>query len=230
MRSALAVSRQPDAPAWFPDWTDQACAIIATGPSAKREKALGELRGRFRVIAIKEAAVDLAPWADVAYGCDGAWWAHRRGLAGFSGLRVSWDGSGAAMRFAGIHSVKIPEKAGSKPGARQYVDRILTAVPGVIGSGNNSGFQALNLAVQFGARRIVLIGFDLAGKHYYGRNEWPKAGNPDERRFDVWRAAFAENVPLLKSLGVEVVNASQGSTLTCFRHLSLDQVINEWSV
>lgn len=229
MRSALAASRLPDAPAWFPDWTDDACAIIATGPSTKRERALADLRGRFRVIAIKEAAVDLAPWADVAYGCDGAWWAHRRGLSAFGGVRVSWEGSGAAVRFPGVHTVKIPENPGSKPGDRQYVDRILTAVPGVIGSGNNSGFQALNLAVQFGSRRIALIGFDLAGKHYYGRNEWPKAGNPDERRFDVWRTAFAANAPVLKSLGVDVVNASQGSTLTCFRHLPLDQVIKEWS-
>lgn len=225
MISARAVSLRPE---WFPDWTGEACAIIATGPSARREKSLAELRGRLRVIAIKEAAVDLAPWADVAYGCDGAWWAYRRGLPGFRGVKVTWEGSGAASRFADVHAVRIPEAPRSKPGDRKYVDRILTAVPGVIGSGNNSGFQALNLAVQFGAKRIVLIGFDLAGKHYYGRNEWPRAGNPDERRFDVWRSCFAENAPVLKVLGVEVVNASQGSTLSCFRHMPLDQVIKEW--
>lgn len=215
-------------PDWFLDWGGQACAIIATGPSARRDKSLIDLRGRLRVIAIKEAAVDLAPWADVAYGCDGAWWAYRRGLPGFAGVKVTWDGSGAVARFPDIHAVRIPEKHGSKPGDRQFVDRILTDRPGVIGSGNNSGFQALNLAVQFGARRIVLVGFDLAGKHYYGRNEWPRAGNPDERRFDVWRAIFAQNVPVLNSLGVDVVNASQGSTLSCFRHMPLEQVIKEW--
>ena len=42
-----------------------------------------------------------------------------------------------------------------------------------IGGGGNSGFQALNLALQWGARKIILVGFDLTdenGLHWYGRN------------------------------------------------------------
>ena len=207
---------------WFPDWTDKPCVIIATGPSAKRAN-LDPLRGKFSVIAIKEAAVDLAPWADVVYGCDAAWWVHRRGLPNFRGLKIAWDWS-VGTRFPDVHLIKIRE---TKP--RQFVDRILTDTPGVIGGGCNSGFQALNLAVQFGAKRIVLIGFNLAGKHYYGRNEWPKAGNPDESSFDHWRKIYEANAPLLKSLGVDVVNATVASTLSCFRHVPLEQIAAEWA-
>jgi hypothetical protein len=52
---------------------------------------------------------------------------------------------------------------------------------GVVGGGGNSGFQAVNLAAQFGASRIILIGFDMTdrgGKHWYGRNHWPMSNNP----------------------------------------------------
>lgn len=185
------------------------------------------LRGRMRVIAIKEAAVDLAPWADVAYGCDAAWWKYRRGLPGFRGLKVAWAPAVGA-EFPDVHLIKIREARRSKPNDRKYVDEILTDTPGMVGSGCNSGFQAINLAIQFGVRRVVLVGFSLAGKHYYGRNEWPKAGNPTEAHFDDCRRAYEANVPVLRSLGVDVVNATPASTLTCFRHAALDRVISDW--
>ena len=64
--------------------------VIATGQSAKTAK-IEVLRGRLKIIAIKEAAVDLCPWADVAYGCDAPWWTHRKGLPDFKGLKIGWD-------------------------------------------------------------------------------------------------------------------------------------------
>lgn len=226
--SLARVVCRPDAPTWFPDWCGQPCAIIAPGPSAKRETHLSKLRGAFRVIAIKECAVDLAPWADVAYGCDAAWWVYRRGLPYFAGLKVAWEDC-VATSYPDVRLVRIQEAAGSRSSDRRYVDRILTDVPGVIGAGKSSGFQALNLAVQFGATRIALVGFDLQGSHYYGRNNWMKAGNPDEQQFARCREAYAANSPLLKALGVDVVNVSLVSTLNCFRRASLEQVIKDWS-
>ena len=43
-----------------------------------------------------------------------------------------------------------------------------STTPGLIHYGANSGFQAVNLAIQFGARYIVLIGFDM--REVNGRN------------------------------------------------------------
>lgn len=89
----------------------------------------------------------------------------------------------------------------------------------MVGSGGNSGFQALNLAVQFGARRILLVGFDMndrGGVHWYGRNSWPMANNPDHNNFRRWIAAFEGAAPLLKSMGIEVVNLSPHSAIQCF--------------
>lgn len=226
MTSALAVCRQADAPAWFPDWSGWPCAIIAAGPSAKRVN-VNALRDRFRVIAIKEVAVDLAPWADVAYGCDAAWWVHRKGLPGFTGIKIAWERT-VGKQFSDIRLINIRETGKLVQGRPEYVDRILVDCPGEIGAGKGSAFQAINLAVQFGATRIALVGIDLTGSHYYGRNNWLKAGNPDETQFERCRKAYEANAPVLSALGVDVVNLSPVSRIEGFRNSTIEKIVSEW--
>ena len=178
------------------------------------------MRGISKVIAIKEN-VDLCPWADVVYGCDLAWWQFRRGLPDFKGLKISWASTG----YNGVRTVKIP------PGEGKTYSNRLQFEPGVVGAGGNSGFQALNLALQWGARRIILIGFDMtdrSGVHWYGRNKWPMANNPNESNFRKWIAAFEGAVPVINKLGADVVNVSPNSDLQAFRKSTLEQVLNEW--
>lgn len=100
--------------------------------------------------------------------------------------------------------------------------------PGQVAAGGNSGFQALNLALQFGASRIILIGFDMndrAGKHWYGRNQWPNANNPNDSNFQRWIAAFTKAAPVLAGLGVQVFNCSPNSALRCFPLVDLEQAL-----
>jgi hypothetical protein len=201
------LARTEPAPAWFPDWRDRAVAIIASGPSTTKQD-VAALRGRLPVIAIKDN-VDLAPWADVVYGCDAAWWRQRTGLARYPGLKISATRRGIADAYRDIEIVKV----------EPATDQILFEPAGIIGSGGNSGFQALNLAVQFGADRILLIGFDMddrSGTHWYGRNQGTGRSNPGELNFRRWRAAFVRSAPLLKEASVSVVNASPISKLACF--------------
>lgn len=202
---------------WWPDWRDERVAIIASGPSAKTFD-FSRIRRTFRVIAIKEN-VELCPWAHVVYGCDGAWWRHRRGLPDFAGLRISYDAR-VCEQFPGIKRVDIAKMN----------DRIILDGPMSIGSGGNSGFQALNLAVQFGASRVILIGFDMTdrgGVHWYGRNAWNGANNPSEHNFRRWCAAFQASLPDLS--GVDVVNVSPVSVLKAFPRRSLDDTLQDWS-
>ena len=89
---------------------------------------------------------------------------------------------------------------------------------GEIGSGGNSGFQAVNLAAQAGASRIVLVGFDYSlarGVHWHGPHP-AGMNNPSERNCDRWRGDMDAAAPLLASLGIEVLNASPYSSLTAF--------------
>lgn len=201
-------------PAWFPDWRGDAIAIVASGPSTKRAN-VASLRGRLKIIAIKEN-VELCPWADVVYGCDAAFWRNAMGLPNFRGLKIAYRSPSSL-----VHSIRIAEKQ----------HRILTAEPGVIGSGGNSGFQALNLAIQFGATRILLIGFDMSdrhGVHWYGRSQGDGRTQPAEWNFVPWRKAFHVAACQMAGLGVQVLNASPLTTLTCFPIVTVENALKEW--
>lgn len=111
------------------------------------------------------------------------------------------------------------------------VDRFFFDAPGVIGSGANSGFQAVNIAAQFGARRIILVGFDMHtanGVHWYGPNNWNMANNPQDVHLMRWKDAFAKQAPVLARMGIEVVNTSLDSALRCFPIRDLNEVVEEW--
>lgn len=186
---------------------------MASGPSAKRVD-LDLLRGRASVVAIKES-VDLAPWADVVYGCDGAWWRSRHGLPKFTGRRITWKGS--ALDYPGIEKVDIDARA----------DQLLFGGE-KIGGGGNSGFQALNLVAMWGARRIILCGFDMSADlpvHWYGRNRWPMAHNPNDACYRRWRGAMDRAAVQLRGLGVEVVNCSPLTALRAFPVTDLEEAL-----
>ena len=202
-------------PSW-PDWSGETAIVIASGPSlTKRDVEI--CRGHGKVIAIKKC-VELAPWADVVYGCDGPWWRSVRGLKSFAGLRLAYDPTVCNSEY-GIQKVDIPDPT---------CDRFLFDRVGSVGSGRNSGFQALNLAAQFGAKRIVLLGFDMqgdTGSHFYGRNNWMQANNPDQYNFHTWKLAFAFAASDLHKRSIEVINASRSSALTCFRQLPIEAAL-----
>ncbi len=208
----------PEVPSWWPDWRGHPAVIVASGPSAKKAN-VAQLRDRLYAIAIKEN-VQLCPWADIVYGCDAAWWNNETGLKKYQGLKLS-NRADAGHRFEGIERIDIDKST----------DQLLTGSPGFIGSGGNSGFQALNLAVQFGATRIMLIGFDMhdrSGIHWYGRAEGFGRNNPMEYNFRRWRGAFAKAAPVIAAMGIEVVNASPISDLKCFRRATIESIAKEW--
>lgn len=91
----------------------------------------------------------------------------------------------------------------------------LCRTPGAIhlgaGAGRNSGLQAIGLAWQWGARRIVLVGFDLAGGHF----------SPDIRRigatpdYNAFRESIGHLAQDLVADGVDVINASPSEIPFC---------------
>jgi hypothetical protein len=205
---------------WWKDWRGETVAIVASGPSVKK-KEIELLRGRVKLIAIKQN-YDLAPWCDVVYGCDAPWWKYRHGLPEFKGLKLCYDRR-AADQFKDVHAIEIDRKQ----------HHILTDKAGTIGSAGNSGHQALNLAVQFGAKRILGLGYDSQdknGTHWYGRNNWADANNPDESNFRMWRRHMEQAAADLQLLGVEFVNCSAVSTVNNFRRATVAAMIEEWAL
>ncbi len=216
-------------PDWFPNWSG-AAAVVASGPSAKNAN-VAALRGRMPVIAIKESN-ELCPWADVVYGCDPAWWQFRNGLPNYQGLKVSWEGS-SLPQFKDIKRIAIDKSQDEIYPVERRRYRMIFDTPGTVGGGGNSGFQAVNLAVQFGATKLLLIGFDMhdrSGVHWYGRNGWARGGNPDESCFVRWRRDFAVAAKDLEERGVQVVNASPFSAMTCFGLSTVEKTIVGWGL
>lgn len=94
-------------------------------------------------------------------------------------------------------------------------------------TGGNSGYQAINLSVQFGANRILLLGFDMTiarGIHWHGRHPDGMC-NPSEGGCRTWRKTFAAAIPDLRALGVTVINCSRETALTCFPRAKLETVL-----
>jgi len=202
-------------PDWFLDWTGEACAIVASGPST-RWVDIKALEG-IKTIAIKEN-VDICPWAEMVYGCDLAFWRNNDGLPGYRGLKVAYKSPCDEVK-----TIRIDKDQ----------DRLLTDEPGLIGSGGNSGFQALNLAIQFGAKRILLVGFDVSdqhGVHWFGPAVGAGRAQPSEWNFKRWRVAFAMAATQVRGLGVQVLNASPFTSLTCFPKVTLEDALKEWQL
>lgn len=156
----------------------------------------------------------------MVYGCDAPWWTYRKGLPEFGGLKVCWAGDRGyvAAPFPDLRRIKI----------RKDQDRLLFDEIGFTGSGGNSGFQALNLAVQWGVEQILLVGFDMTdecGVHWYGHNAWTGANNPSRTNFKRWIAAYETAAKQLEERGVEVVNCSLDSALNCFPKMTLEDAL-----
>jgi hypothetical protein len=164
--------------------------------------------------------VRLCPWADVVYACDGQWWKNKNGLPDFKGTKLAHD-TGVCAIYRDVHKIEVVDH-----------DRMLFDDPGVVGSGGNSGFQALNIAIQFGAPRILLIGFDMhaaGGVHWHGLHR-NGLHNPADHNFVRWRRSFAEVACRLSAMGIDIVNASPVSALCCFRQETIEQTLLDWNL
>jgi hypothetical protein len=204
---------------WFPDWSGQTCVIVAGGPSAK-DAPLALAKGRAKVIVINEA-YRLAPWADALYAADANWWDRKLGCWEFRGLRVSQsDQAEKKYRVCHVNLVRLAEVVLKPKGS-------IAAGSDVRTGGANSGFQALNLAAQFGSRRIILVGYDMRidqGLHWHGRHAEGLA-NPSEASVRRWRKGFEGAAPGLVRNGVTVLNASPISTIAAFPKVSLEDAL-----
>ena len=93
--------------------------------------------------------------------------------------------------------------------------------------GANSGYQAINLAYLFGAKKIILLGFDM--KRGENKKAHWHADHPGILNKDVpvktWIKNFIRLAEDLKVEGVEVINATRDTALECFNKLNLEDAL-----
>lgn len=191
-----------------PDWLTVPAVVIASGPSLSDEQLEHVERvrevGGCRVVTVNNTC-QRAPWADAHYfgdylackeyvprlraTCAGEWWTGSR--TGAENFKMQW------VKYA------------PKPGFGSEI----------LHMGGNSGHQAINLAMLWGSRRILLLGYDMkAGKD--GRAHWFGQHPPhlvQVQLFDAWREALAKAAPDAIARGVAIVNVTPDSALDCFR-------------
>jgi hypothetical protein len=201
-----------------PRWTGELCVVAAPGPSLTPNVA-ERCRGN-HAIAVQDAW-RLLPWADVLYGCESIWWQWHNGCPGFSGERWSSHDSGSNYKLDTAQAFGLRL-------VRGHVADGFSADPSAIHYGGNSGFQAINLALLFGAARVVLVGFDMrtvdGKRHFFGGH--PPALHRGGANYSRFIPDFERAAAVLPP-GVEILNATPGSALTCFPMVSLDDSLSD---
>lgn len=192
-------------------WPDATIVCVATGPSLTAEDVTF-CRGKAPVIVVNDA-YRLAPWADALVANDYSWWLHHEGVPGFRGdkwgvLHPTWT---QPERWPDVRQLRITGSEG------------LETDPSAIRTGKNSGYTAVNVAIHYGARRVILLGYDMGApkngpQHFFGDHRWaPGQRSPYHTFIDLFHSMRAD----LERLGVEVVNASRQTALTCFPRVAL---------
>lgn len=116
-----------------------------------------------------------------------------------------------------------------KKAAKDYDLNYVESLPGVgfitnefkIKQGQNSGYQAINLAYHFGARRVFLLGYDMGSsgnKHRWHKDHPSPCGNHGNHQ---------QFIPMFDQMKppIDVVNCSRETALTCFPRMPLEKAI-----
>lgn len=182
-------------------WAGETVFVIGSGPSLTKQDA--QLTEGRKVIAVN-CAIRLAPHAGALYAGDHKWWAHYGAdWIDFGGYRLSFNAQAC-------------EEFGCIP------------VPHFIGQVKSSGYQAIWCAKLMGAKRIVLLGFDMKAhrgmNHWHGEHSGGTLTNPNWRLYAAWKAGIDALHAEFDRDGVVLVNATRQTALSLPR-VPLEEVI-----
>lgn len=197
------------------DWLTRPAVVIASGPSLTagdcelvRQARVADL---VRVVSVSNAWKHTAKWADAIFAADQRYWKHYI----------------AAMQAAGAPKERMVTCCNVTANARQ-IKRIRAANrPGLgtyeLHTGGNSGFMGLNIAFLYGARHILLLGFDMqegpkGEKHFDGAHPSPLV---QAMPFKEWVRRFDAAAKDLAKHKAVVINCSRATALTCFERQPL---------
>lgn len=185
--------------------------ILASGPSLTKSD-VDKLKGE--KVCVINTTYQIAPWADILYACDQSWW--------------EWDvGQEAIRTFQGqkwtqteAWNKRLPELnyIESKSGSG-------LAMEGAIYQGSNSGIQAINLIYQLYKPEIIyLLGYDMKGTKENAHWHAPHP-NHISSPWDSWVGLYNQVAADAERLGVQIINCSRETALTCFPRQSLEEVL-----
>lgn len=184
-------------------WPGARVVCMASGPSLHADDVDLVRETGLRTIVVNTTYA-IAPWADVLYAMDSAWWAtHGKDVTHFSGLKL------------------CAAQAAERHGAKQITGT------GAIKAAGNSGAGAIVLAAYTGASEIILLGYDCKkaddGKvHWHG--DHPK-GLTNATSLNRWPAQMDKARHEAMRTAKRIVNCSRDTALTCFERAKLEDVL-----
>jgi hypothetical protein len=198
--------------------------ILAGGPSAADTLGRAASWADWPTVCVNDSW-RLNQRAAAVYAADRKWWEQRdrpTGLRyvdlcrlGFSGGLFTSDER--AARELELHYIALERKEG------------LSTTQGLIRTGGqigNSGAQAMNLAFLWGARRLLLVGFDMCKRgelvHWFGDHPKGLQNDPPFERFVKGMGPLAAD---LHREGVEVINCCRWSALPYWPKRELADVL-----
>lgn len=184
------------------EWTpDEVCFVICSGESVGKQAAqIARLKGRF--IAVKHG-VYLRPDADVLFLSENY----------TAPLAKQFRGTHIIVR--GRYDQGLPETVKRVTRSKNHED--LCELRDHV-SGYDTGTSAINLAYHFGARTIVLLGYDMTGGHFCPH---PRA-RITQQVFDQHMVPLKRLNQNAKAKGVRIVNCSPISVVTAFEKQHLE--------
>lgn len=171
------------------------------------------------VIGINVAYL-IGDWIDMVFFGDASFFLpHQQRLAAWSGLKVSCH--------AGVNKhnwVKYLPKQNEKT-------RGISTNPGMVSWNGNSGAAAISVAAHTGAKRIVLLGFDmnLDGNRQHWHDLYHRGDKPNLKKlpFNRHLRGFPDIAKDARHLGITILNASPDSAITVFRKVTVKELMNE---
>jgi hypothetical protein len=226
-------------------WEGGECWILGGGPSLTRqfdipdEVVQGVLRKELplsayspymsaihkkHVIAVN-TAFRIGDWIDMVFWGDKKWFLiNRHKVAAFKGLKVTCHPYFANGRFAG-ENIKHLIKDNTHP---QGISSRASAVSW----NSNSGSAAISIAVQMGATKIILVGFDMKldevhKQHWHSEYGVMNRKNATPRSLPFHRhlIGFPHIARDAKRMGITIVNACPDSAITSFPKMPVKDIL-----
>lgn len=200
-------------------WKGETVTVIAAGPSLTRADAQFARLACKRLIVVNNAWT-FARRADALYAADDRWWRSHEApaLDAFEGERwvSARNDFGKTGVPAGVKTVQTRRGNGVSFDEPLY-------------EGSNSAYQAMNLAIMWGATRIIFLGLDLMygpnGEKHCHADHAGGLSNPSVDTLRHYSGAFEKTAPLLAAAGIEVVNCSPRTALTCFKQSHITKAL-----
>lgn len=188
------------------DWSGFTAVVMASGASLtkadiERVKKWRE-SGEDRRVVVVNATYTGAPWADALVALDKDFWEVYK------------------PEFDGLKLMGLSETAEKFGGYSMFGENHSLLRTG------NSGYAAIDFAIKMGARKVVMLGFD-AQLGTKGKSHW-HADHPqplsNAKAVNKW-ADQAERLAAEIPAGVQVLNASRKTAITCFDRVKLEEVL-----